>query len=40
MNSAKKNKMLAISRRFTAEIEAALAESPELPNRKTKAVIR
>lgn len=27
--NAKKKKMLAISRRFTAEIEAALEDSPE-----------
>lgn len=31
MNSSKKRKMLAISRRFTAEIEAALEDSPEGP---------
>ncbi len=36
MKTSKKKKMLAISRRFTAEIEAVLEDSPEAPFEESK----
>ena len=38
MNPVKKRKMLEISRRFTAEIEAALQDSPELRERYNRII--